>query len=529
MKKIIIVDDEPIVIEALKKLINWNENGYEIIGSASNGKHAIELINNGLIPDIVITDISMPVMDGLELINYLKAHFPYIVVLVLSVYSEYDKVREAFSCGASDYILKTNLATEEIFKVLSRVQKKKEGEIQSQWLRIDRCFQQIIRSKNLSSEDILKILQDNGINWHSAKLGISVMEYDKFDANNKDDRISPIFMQAYEYINIKQCKNEEIKALCFSIGLNKFAFVMCCPNLYSIKKINETMYEFSNTYIHWSRNIEKAICTSGFSGCFEDWGNFNLYFDKALQLLEQKFFLGEGKVITEKISIKNSQVKQFSLKSELDRLFNSLMSNSEETLLYRFKRLLDNVIDISFGNVHTARMLFNYIRSEICHYSINVLGIKLHNENGIFYKNLLFSNYSTAMQFKSVLENQFIQMLKFVYKEQQPSEKKIVDKACCHIKENLSKNLSLQDVAEYVGISPGYLSKIFKKVTGKTYCQFMTQKRIEKAMFLLKNYNYKVYAVSSHVGYANVEHFSRTFKKITGVSPQDYRGGKRVC
>jgi len=121
MKRILIVDDEPMVLQVLKKLIEEKNGFYTVVGEARHGKQALQLIEQNVSPDIVLTDIYMPIMDGLDLIESISRDYPHISVVVLSVYSDYIKVREAFCRGAVDYLLKTNLSSENIFRVLDQI------------------------------------------------------------------------------------------------------------------------------------------------------------------------------------------------------------------------------------------------------------------------------------------------------------------------------------------------------------------------------------------------------------------------
>ncbi len=120
--KVLIVDDEVLIRQGVKHYINWEQEGFQIVGEASNGKEAIELIEL-LNPHIVITDIVMPVMDGMELTAFIKSHYPEIEVIVLSSFGDFDYVRSTFQHGVADYILKPKLEGPELLKALQKVAK----------------------------------------------------------------------------------------------------------------------------------------------------------------------------------------------------------------------------------------------------------------------------------------------------------------------------------------------------------------------------------------------------------------------
>ncbi|MFK4997272.1 response regulator [Bacillus sp. N9] len=117
--KVLIVDDEQLIRQGIKHYVNWEQEGFQIVGEAANGKEALEIIKQ-TDPHIVITDIVMPVIDGEELTRIIKKDYPHIQVIILSSYSDFDYVRSTFQSGVSDYILKPKLNGPELLTALKR-------------------------------------------------------------------------------------------------------------------------------------------------------------------------------------------------------------------------------------------------------------------------------------------------------------------------------------------------------------------------------------------------------------------------
>ena len=123
MIRVMLVDDEPFVRVAIKSIFNWETYGYQIVSEANNGENAVLQLKYEQ-PDLVITDIKMPILDGIELIKYISAHFPRIKCVVLSNYSDYELTRAAFTEGAVDYVLKNDLNEESFAELCTRLSQK---------------------------------------------------------------------------------------------------------------------------------------------------------------------------------------------------------------------------------------------------------------------------------------------------------------------------------------------------------------------------------------------------------------------
>ena len=154
MIKVLIVDDEILIRVGIKSCINWESNGYEIIGLAADGNQALEIIKSQM-PDIVLTDIKMPNLDGLELIEEIKKQYPNIRIIVLSCYNEFDFIRTAMKLGADDYILKLSMEPQDLLKVLNNTKKEIEKN-QKAIARENDNKREIKIDRNFLKEDLYK-------------------------------------------------------------------------------------------------------------------------------------------------------------------------------------------------------------------------------------------------------------------------------------------------------------------------------------------------------------------------------------
>jgi len=185
-QKILIVEDEPILRQGLEVLGDWGKNGLILIGSVQNGREALELMATEL-PDIIITDIMMPVMDGIELIKRVKIQYPEVEIIVLSNYSDFQYVRQAMKAGAADYLLKVQIDFDSLLDVVNKVgedilhrKRIQEFRIPDE-LEIERSafLKRLLFCTEVEDKDAEKSAESLGLIWNSRRLAVYTVEFFK--------------------------------------------------------------------------------------------------------------------------------------------------------------------------------------------------------------------------------------------------------------------------------------------------------------------------------------------------------------
>lgn len=398
--KVLIVDDEYLIRSLLKKCIDWNAIGMEIVAEADSGEEAIELTDQ-YNPDLVFTDICMSNMDGIEFANYIIKKYPKIKVVAISGYEDFKYAQRSIKAGLKDYILKP--IDDEVVRSIALKMKKEIKEERERLFQYDFFKEQLVENYDFFLERFLNRLIKPDI------------------GNNK----------------IKRHKS----LLDFTFRSDMFEVIV-------IDIVFNSKGDQAN-------DIEKIVCVTKAHNLIK------IYFEEAQDIY---VFFDMNYRIT-------------------------IINNS-----------LEDVLEESINKIKTTILnKFNYV------YNIGIGTRKRCIEN-------IEKSYKEAL------------------KDLNDSKKRKPNKLIADIRQYMQLNLedpelSLTKIAHLFFISSSYLSRIFKKETGISFIDYLTKLRIDEAMLLLKNTDLMVYEVSEKVGIFDPNYFSTCFKKYTGLSPSEYRGG----
>lgn len=509
--KVLIVDDELLIRQGIKHSIDWEAEGFKIIGEASNGKEALDLIKEKQ-PHIVITDMVMPVMDGEQLTKLIKKDYPTIEIIILSSFSDYDYVRATFQQGVSDYILKPQL----------------EGGILLQSLRqaVDRMPHFTLSPKNIDDEQ-------TQINQMIEK---SMMGYEVDEYLSKIDEFFP--HEDYCLLAI-DCKNrltsaknnteilerkieEKIEKTFSHIVAHKIltvenTIIFLCnfkPSQFSVIKqfVKETSIsiDLENTELGW-------VLTKSFS-------HFDrlkeIYDDHLLSLLNYRFYLPQMKVVIydelAKIKVIHEpfQLAQFTnlfKRKQFEEAFDYLDRHIHQlvdqyiTDEFSFKSFLGNIIfniTVLLGNM-------DYDNKELEQEKMTyIIGIdeSLHANNALD----LFKDFLERVT--NVIATQATEFY-------HPKMQELLD----YIDQHYAEPLNLSDIADKFHYNPSYLSSFFSENNNLSFIEYVNKVRIEKSIELLEEGTESIAEISLLVGYSDHSYFGKVFRNFIGTSPSKYR------
>ncbi len=517
MLKVLIVDDEFIVRVGLRNCIDWDTMNLRLMGEAENGAEALQLIEKE-VPDIILLDIMMPVMNGIELMNELAAREIRTNIVILSCHGDYSHVREAFKIGVQDYILKLSSDPEEICRVLTSVAKRimggspynTEGHVPA---KAQKRFKEI--------KDISPVLQGreyyiasfccNGLT--SGEVSVIYGLCEDMLAKRSADSINTA---AAVYNDSIPCIVRNYPAGAGEAGLDIFksdlqellhalpAYISSFPHIGisllkgSREQLIEAVKESQKAvkFLFYSEGERMADLSQ-----LSRFSTFNLYYSKEF---ERKL----------KINIERRDMP------EIQNLIETFLRNVNECACVSPDVLKLNVIEI-------VNAFNSYIRT--FGYSIS----DLDTEYMYYYQQI-----AAIMSFDGLREWMcgFLEVFGgFLCALNKETVRGDIIEALSYIEENYSTDISLHDLARHVNISKSHLSYIFKKETGETFSDYVNKIRIEKARELLASGKYKINEISDMVGFNNTGYFSKVFKKSTGTSPLDYkhqgilRSGREAC
>lgn len=533
MFSMMIVDDEPVIRQGIKTSIDWSTYGINIVGEASNGQEALEKIIK-LKPNILITDIRMPVMDGLELAEQVRLKQADTKIIILSGYDDFQYAKKSINLKVTEYLLKPFGAEELIEvilnlkeKIISENQEKEEvlynkmimqeniGLIQS------RFIQNLLTNKYTDYSYIsnkAKTLNINLIGPYYQILLIDIDDYflisEDMSTNQEDILINSILNTSLAILN----RYLNGTTICRS-NSDYLITLINCPTA-ETSFIIKVCQDIQNTI---SEQLKISV-TIGIGKMYNDISFISHSYQEALMALRKKVYKGKGSII-------------FCGKPEEHEKNKPVFypTDKEKELLNEFRFLNKSkvlkMIDLLFKKFTDEMALYTNVKNislRLILMALGVLeemGIDIEKEfQGRFMPSNDIEKYETIDDIKIWLENLFFKFIDIIKNNKSKKYNSIVNTALQYVKENYHQDISLEDIANVVHVTPNYFSRIFKEETSKNFTTWLNKYRIEQAKDLLKNNSLiRCYEVSNRVGYNDYKYFSTIFKKITGFTPGEYK------
>lgn len=532
MYKVIIVDDEAVVRSGLKNTINWNEHGFELVGDYANGREAWEVIEL-FKPELIISDISMPFMDGLELAGLVSTQFPYIKMIILTGFDEFEYAQQAIRLKVSDFVLKP-ITAQEIRKLLDRVKAEMDEET-SRREDLGRLNHQLSQSLPLLKERFLERLVAVGLGKTEIEERLTyfelpprlplyltmVVDIDDFgnrelhsyehDAEFLRFAAFDIFKETMEREGIMLLRTREERMVAIIGG----------PDNESL--LYERVFTLAEEIRHHIEKYLKFTVTVGIGRSCAYLEQLPLSYKSALSVLDYRFLLGKNRVLSI-LDIEGKPSAPMPPNLDWDRKMASAVktgSIQEANALIEIGiaqlKTSNAPIEACFFQMHKVVLtLMNSIQELVVHDNelsfdrqmklMDVYRFKTLDEVELWLKEVVRSIISTIADNRSHLTNMQIH------------------RAVDYIDTNYANDrMSLQDLCRHVLMSTSYFSLVFKQHTGETFIEYLTGVRIKKAKELLNSTTMKFYEIAEKVGYRDPNYFSILFKKHTGITPKDYR------
>lgn len=534
MIKLLIADDEPLVQIGLNSMLDWASLDIEVCGIASNGDAAYELIRQHH-PEIVITDIQMPCSSGLDLVKRCRKEFGDLpVFIILTSHENFNYAKEAISCRVIDYLVKIDLSPETLTESINRalkqvasIQKRQEPSIR-QTDRIsdvsimqERFFIRLLN--NLFENETQCLTQAKELNLSFPYAGYVAAHLEMQLPGSSGTRLSQE--------QLLKLYNSTLHMLQELLG----KYLPCRVIPLDTRRLAAIFYIQEETISTWKDHLSTALHQA---------------FDMLFNYYSVKVLAGIGRLVTTslELSVSYHDARQLSGSvSETDSfLYWDSMPNSTKLRnvfnlsLFRkeiaeaFKTLDETALHSVFSNicsllgadqVHYAQALD--AASSILHFTITLL------PEGMEIASSIFSDqpdaYCSLYRQKTVpsillwlrqLEEGLCRELPACRNTQ---KNYLVEHAKEYIREHLDERIVLQDIADTFNVSPNYLSQLFKKFENIGISEYISNLKIQKSQELLKDGNLKIYEIADQLGFESAFYFSKVFKKVTGISPKDFR------
>ena len=534
MYKVMIVDDEIPAREILLCIINWEDTDFRIVYSASNGKDALDKYTD-IKPDLIITDIQMPIIDGLDLIEEVQKINKSQKFLILSCYEDFTYAQRAMKMGVTDYLIKDLITPNDLYGILAKTQtdldnitiKKSEIKKEHKLLNFLKENKDIALRKlifnDISQDDCYNLIENLNLNLNGKLFVLFLIQIDNFfkyieDENFYTNTLNEIIKnvsETIEELNIGECfysENGEFTAI-----------VRLTPTISEADIINECYYlaQEIRKRISLMHNISLTISVSS---TFKKPFKIKKYFDEAFKLSKMKVFLGNDTIILNNTFVKNLDLDTDTLAKRINAINIAIEQNNIENLKSELTHLYDKDI--------RGFMQFNYLN--YINSSLLDLVVRTCNRYSIAYEDIFSTSYLPIeiLSTKETVEEMsgwFIEIftkiinINFNNSFKNKYSKKVAD-SIDYINKNLfNQSLSLTDIAENINVHKVYLCRIFKEETGENVTQYILKARIEKSKEIILSTNYKLYEISDKLGFNSPQQFSILFKKVTGITPNQFR------
>lgn len=530
--RIMLVDDEEEVRKAMIRQMDWERLGFTVVGDAENGQEALEKLEQ-LEPEVIMTDIRMPYMDGLTLTARIREKYPSIKILIFSGYDDFEYAQQAIKLNVTEYILKP-VNGEELAEILNRIKISLDQEIEQR-----RNFDSL-RESYLGSLPILRELflndlvrRTTDVDLVTPKLreyGIDILDARKWLAavihiEDLKRTETPVFSNHQELIpiSVRGLAEDHLRPYC------RFAIFNSMDGITVIAAIDENntqtgLMNLFNDICKESRRVLEVTITVGVGHRSDALQEISRSYQTAVDALGYRAIVGVGKVIyindVEPVSRGKLQLDG---KGEAELITAIKFGPKEmiETVIQNMaNRMEDAKVHASQYQVYMLSIV-NCMIQMMQQYDLNM--DDMFGE-GFQYLDALAGGYSRE-KFASWMIPIACRMNETMNQERDNTTKKVILEAKEYIQEHYSNpDLSVEMLCRHLHMSPAYFSTVFKRETGQTYVNYLTEVRLDKAVELLNETSDKTYVIAEKVGYQEQNYFSYVFKKKYGVSPTKYRG-----
>ena len=526
---VLMVDDEQEVTEVIMRKLNWEELGFRVCGSASNGAEALEMAEE-LQPDVVMTDIKMPYMDGLELSRHLKSLFPDIRIIIFSGFDEFEYAKEAIRLEAEEYLLKP-IDSAEVRRVFEKVHKRldEDRDRRSSVERLEEYYQNslpLLRENffmslmegHISEEKLRDSLEDYSLKLDGPVYVVSIVHV---SASEIPEGLNPRLL----HFSVRELAQDyfEDRWRCYVFSYRGNILVL--SQLSSQDEIS-AYTDDCDRFCRLARRSCKALTTVGISRTTTQIREISSVYDGAREAVSYRVIYGTGKAINIQEIAPESDTSETQFEEILQGVFKQIRMGNEDLLKEQIGRLSAWIGRSGLGIREYRLVLMDLVTGfyRFCTGSeIDIERVSPEHED--IYTYLL--QMDSAEDIGQWLLETSERALAILRDQRMTKTQSFVTQALEFVRDHYSdSNLDLEMVCSSLGVSAAYFSTVFKKETGSTFISYLTDYRMKEAIRLMDEEDEKTYITAEKVGYADPNYFSYVFKKKFGMSPTRYRKTK---
>ena len=532
MYKVLLVDDETLIREAISENIQWEEIGFSFMGACENGKQAMEAIEKEQ-PDLLLTDINMPFVDGMELTKFVYENYPDTKVIIISGFDEFEYAKNAVKYQVLEYILKPITPmefTETLLRVKKMFDERKESQRDMKKIRsayvsnLPMVQGRYLHNLLNGTVDYAKLdekQEELRLNLSAGCYNTALVEGDSLEpftsqyANVKDElALFAVYNITAEIVASENCgiafQGTDEKTAILFMGDEEESLKIKMKQI--LPKIHQAMEEFLQ--------IQVTIAVGKSVKRLEELPDS---FAKTKSALEYKFMLGGNQIIEaeEYEEIRNS-AKHIDIFEWASQMATTIRTNKIEEISQKTEQFVEQV-KLSYVNKNRS---FVYVQNLVLSV-INLLELPEELEDEIYSQERNFMKQIYECENLDEIEHRlrgtFRYICNLMSNQRDSYGKRQAMLALDYIEKNYAdSSVTLNSVCTALAMSTSYFSSVFKNYTGETFIESLTKKRMEKAKILLEQGNLKTYEIAEAVGFSDAHYFSVAFKKTVGKTPTEY-------
>ncbi|WP_138495898.1 response regulator [Paenibacillus pinistramenti] len=558
MYKLILADDETDVREGLLHQIDWEALGFDSVETAENGKEASEMIEKTR-PDVVVTDIQMPFMNGLQLAEWIREHYPATRIIILTGFEEFEYAQRAIKLQIDEYVLKP-FSSKDLEQVLTKVKLSIDQEIHEreniQVLRehyrqnlplLQNLFLASMVTRQIAQTELEEKCRSYQLNLQGSQYGIALISLDRMLTrlqgpyhSYSPGQIEP--SSAGESLSLRDTPNIELKNFAvLNIAQETlkdhqrgYAFIHAGEVVLLLKGDESEDEPFMEQSLHLleqiRHNVERYLKLTVTIGAGLSRGQLSSMpesYREARQALDYRMILGTNKVILIG-DVENREVRTLVFDANLEQqLVRTIKLGDDDELLDMMDDLFSELI--GSGKPYADYQLFLLEMLTVLVKTAKEQGADLDAVFGDSSNGLAaIAMFTLAEDAKEWFTGICLRLRSFIAADRQSGYQRIVEDAKSYVKDHyMEEDMSIGRLCQHLHISTGYFSNIFKKETKMTFVAYLMSIRMEAAKELLMMSDLKAFEIAEKVGFSDPNYFSFCFKKSFGVSPKEFRNGVR--
>ena len=547
MLKVLIVEDEPGIYVLIKSLIEWEELGLEFAGYAANAKSALDIILQ-VSPDIVISDIAMPQMTGLEMIHKTRELGYNTKFIIISGYSNFEYAQQAIHDNVDSYLLKPISSTElncSLKRIASALQTQQDKQNNNQYKLRQSFINDLLAQASIDKYTIDQVNKEFHFNFKEGAFSVGMIHFDiEVPHHTSSDPASPGIGGDPANDPTDVCVGGgPVNQNIYYSNIVSYLSDALSPYTYDMEISEQTRYLiFVINYAKTDINAVKAAClqvidkmlfhkmisqefniTIGFGKTADNISNIQQSFATAADAVKSRPLLGINSVIyADELNYDIKPEKRFFSDEENKQLSVILDTCDDDDFKGFIRKQVEK--DIAAASACPYK-LYDFV-NETLHFILARMAVQgLIHQNFVSDSNKILSKLRKCFTREMLINTLCEELAAFIdlNSNNNMENTRLIKTALGYINNNYSEKITLEDVASRIYITPHYFGILFKNTTGTSFSNYLINLRIDKARHMLKDIQYRISEISRLIGYNDSKYFCRLFKERVGVSPNEYR------